>query len=224
MVVDDRALGLAKPLTEMSGEFAGVVTAVGSEVQALFKIGDRVCGWRGIPYARRTFVNASFVQRMPASRSFAEGASIPLALQMAYHDLIGICRLQKQQTVPIYSAAGTVGQAAVMIAKYIGAEIFATFGDYKTDCSKDSTIRPFQTGCRTSTTESNFRHAKTPYSLLVVLFFSHPLSKTPHGQAESAAIIASTAFKYKQRLEAGEIGEPYMNELPLSTDLYQWGL
>lgn len=122
------ALGRSKPLTKMIGEFSGVVTAIGSQTRGL-SVGDRVCGWGGGAYASRTRIAADLVHTFPATLSFAEAASIPLAFQTAYHCLIEVARLQSDQTILIHSAAGGVGQAAVMIAHHVGANIFATVGD-----------------------------------------------------------------------------------------------
>ena len=122
------ALGRAKSGATMAGEIAGVVTAVGSGVSSLFSTGDRVCGWGGVPYANRTRIAADLVHKLPQSLSFVEGASIPLAFQTAYQSLIEIAHIHRDQTVLIHSAAGAVGQAAVMIAQHVGAKIFATVG------------------------------------------------------------------------------------------------
>ena len=53
-------------------------------------------------------------------------------------------------------------------------------------------------------------------------FGSHPPSKTSHGQAERAAIISETAFRFKQRLDVGEIEPDLLNEQPLCMDTLQW--
>ncbi|TAQ91354.1 hypothetical protein B7494_g345 [Chlorociboria aeruginascens] len=120
------ALGQAKKPMPMAGEYAGVITKVGSEARKLFNIGDRVCGYGGTAYASRVRVNAYTVSRLPTSMSFVIGASIPVIFSTAYYALIDIARLQKNQTVLIHSAAGGVGQAALRIAQHVGAEIFAT--------------------------------------------------------------------------------------------------
>lgn len=69
---------------------------------------------------------------------------------------------------------------------------------------------------------TNFLDRRKPLVPFSNFFFTHPLSKFPHRQSERAALIALTAFEYKQKLEAGEIGPTYLNEQPLCMDLYQW--
>ena len=122
------ALGRMKASTQMAGECAGVVTAVGSNLQTRFQIGDRVCAWNGTPYASSSRINGSDVYLMPRSLSFTTGASIPVIFLTAYYSLVEIANLQKNQTVLIHVASGGVGQAALMIAQHIGAEIYATAG------------------------------------------------------------------------------------------------
>jgi NADPH:quinone reductase-like Zn-dependent oxidoreductase len=122
------ALGRAKPSTQMIGEFAGIITAVGSAASSDFHIGQRVCGWSGNAYASRFRLSSQLLQPLPEALSFSQGASIPLAFEVAYQALIETARLEQGQTVLIHSAAGAVGQAAVMIAQHVGAQVFATVG------------------------------------------------------------------------------------------------
>ena len=122
------ALGQLKSTTQMVGECAGVVTAVGLDFQTMYRVGDRVCSWNGTPYASKVRVDASTVCHIPISMSFSIAASIPIAFMTAYYGLIELANLRKHQTVLIHSAAGGVGQAALMIAQHIGATIYATVG------------------------------------------------------------------------------------------------
>ena len=68
------------------------------------------------------------VGRIPNSMAFETGASIPMAFLTAYHSLFDLACLEKGETVLIQSAAGGVGQAAIMLAQRVSAEIFATIG------------------------------------------------------------------------------------------------
>ncbi|ORX86872.1 KR-domain-containing protein [Basidiobolus meristosporus CBS 931.73] len=60
--------------------------------------------------------------------AFDVAASLPIVYCTAYYGLIDIARLQPGETVLIHAAAGGVGQAAIMLAKWVGAEIFVTAG------------------------------------------------------------------------------------------------
>ncbi|KAL4863047.1 hypothetical protein BDV12DRAFT_189959 [Aspergillus spectabilis] len=53
-------------------------------------------------------------------------------------------------------------------------------------------------------------------------FFTHPPSRTPHSQATRAAIVASTVIRYMFRLRGGLLKPRYVNEQPLSMELYRY--
>ncbi|KAK5055904.1 hypothetical protein LTR84_012454 [Exophiala bonariae] len=125
------ALGRALPSEAMVGEFSGVVVGVGSGAVDKFSIGDRVCGWGSSPYTNIASVNFNFLHRIADDVSFAEGATIPLAFQTAYHALIDLAHMESSQRILIHGAAGAVGQAAILLARHIGAEIYVTVGDEK---------------------------------------------------------------------------------------------
>jgi NADPH:quinone reductase-like Zn-dependent oxidoreductase len=122
------ALGQMQPGTAMTGEAAGVVTAVGSNVQSLWKPGDRVLGLMVAPFGNLVRINSTGIVAIPDSITFADAASISIVYYTAWYCLTHVARLEKGQTVLIHAASGGVGQAAIQIAKLIGAEIFATVG------------------------------------------------------------------------------------------------
>ncbi|KAL8787994.1 MAG: hypothetical protein Q9213_001886 [Squamulea squamosa] len=123
------ALGQMKDSTSMAGECAGLVTAVGANCHRRFQVGDRVCAWFATPsYANSTRVRWSNASRIPDTMSFTTAASIPMVFLTAYYGLVDVAKIQRDQTVLIHSAAGGVGQAAVMIATAFGAKVFATAG------------------------------------------------------------------------------------------------
>lgn len=49
-------------------------------------------------------------------------------------------------------------------------------------------------------------------------FAAHVFSPIPHTAAERAAIISISAFQFKKKLEAGEVGQESLNEQPVSKD------
>lgn len=120
------ALGQMQPGTSMTGEAAGVVTAVGLNVQSLWKTGDRVLGLMVAPFGNLVRINSTGIVAIPDSVTFADAASISIVYYTAWYCLTHVARLEKGQTVLIHAASGGVGQAAIQIAKLIGAEIFAT--------------------------------------------------------------------------------------------------
>ena len=68
-------------------------------------------------------------QRIPDDISFETAASIPIVYTTACYSLVHLARLKRGETVLIHSAAGGVGQAAIMLAKHLGATIFVTVGN-----------------------------------------------------------------------------------------------
>ncbi|KAG9652790.1 putative polyketide synthase, partial [Aureobasidium melanogenum] len=108
-------------------EVSGVVTAVGSSVTHV-AVGDRVCSWTLGGYGNNIRNDAGFVQKIPDDMSFEHAASLPLVYCTAYYSLFDIGHLAQGETVLIHAAAGGVGQAAIMLAKHIGAEVYVTVG------------------------------------------------------------------------------------------------
>ena len=117
--------------SRMSSEHAGVVTEVGECVKDQFRVGDRICAWGGTAYASSTKVSGLAAQKIPDGMNFETAASIPIVYVTAYYSLVHLARLQKGETVLIHSAAGGVGQAAVMLALHLGVKVFVTVGSNK---------------------------------------------------------------------------------------------
>jgi NADPH:quinone reductase-like Zn-dependent oxidoreductase len=118
--------GLRRPKNRTPGmEFAGVVTAIGSAVTDL-AVGDEVFGVKGAgANAEFTLVRAAgSIARKPASMSFEEaaavcdGACIARACLAKAGDLFG-------RHILIYGASGSIGTAAVQLAKHQGARVTA---------------------------------------------------------------------------------------------------
>jgi NAD(P)-dependent dehydrogenase (short-subunit alcohol dehydrogenase family)/acyl carrier protein len=68
------------------------------------------------------------VAAKPAQLSFEAAASIPIAFLTAYYGLHEQGRLRRGERVLIHSAAGGVGLAAVQLARWLGATVYATAG------------------------------------------------------------------------------------------------
>lgn len=128
------ALGQMPADTPMAGECAGVVTAVGSNLRTVYSPGDRVCALGATPYASQPRVSGLCAVSIPDDMAFTVAASVPVVFVTAYYSIVNVARLQKGQSILIHSAAGGVGQAALMIAQYIGADIFATVGSLAKRC------------------------------------------------------------------------------------------
>lgn len=106
-------------------ECSGVVCRIGSGVTK-YKPGDRVITFR-LSCFRKLLRNPEFYfQRIPDEMTFEDAAAFPLSYSTSYHGLIDHARLQRGESVLIHGAAGGLGQAAIVLSQYIGAEIFVT--------------------------------------------------------------------------------------------------
>ena len=135
------ALGLLKQYAEeheiehqtlpLGFEASGVVVAVGDGCS--FKLGDSVMLSQLGCFKKRVNLPESLLVKKPDCLTHGEAAAIPTAYITAYYSLVTLGRIAKGDRILIHSAAGGVGQAAVQIAKAVGAEIFATSSVSKWD-------------------------------------------------------------------------------------------
>jgi NADPH:quinone reductase-like Zn-dependent oxidoreductase/NADP-dependent 3-hydroxy acid dehydrogenase YdfG/acyl carrier protein len=115
-------------------EFSGVVRGKGALVEGDFQPGDRVVGFGPSSFANRLVTNANAVARIPEGMSFEAAATIPSTFFTVYYAVHHLARLEPGEKILIHGAAGGVGIAAIQIAKWCGAEIYATAGsDEKRD-------------------------------------------------------------------------------------------
>ena len=70
-------------------------------------------------------VPAKNLRRIPADFSFEEAAAVPLVWMTAWRALIGQAKLRAGQSVLIVGAGGGVASAAIQIARYAGATVYA---------------------------------------------------------------------------------------------------
>jgi len=104
---------------------AGVVTALGPGV-TVPRVGDRVLAMAEQGgYAELTAVGADQCYRLPPRMSFVEAASLSLVYDTAWFALRERARLAPGETVLVLGASGGVGQAAVQLARAIGARVLA---------------------------------------------------------------------------------------------------
>ncbi len=110
-------------------EGAGVVREVGPGVDGLAPE-DRVVAGGGRPgcYAEQVAAPAARVTRLPDAVGFPEGAAASIAWLTAWYCLRRLARLEEGETVVIHAAASGVGDAAVQIARDLGARVIGTAG------------------------------------------------------------------------------------------------
>ena len=108
-------------------EVAGTVVALGEGVTE-FSIGDEVFGFINIVggYATKAVAQAGRLAHKPKSLSALQAGAVPASALTAWQALTEHAGVQRRQKVLIHAAAGGVGSMAVQIAKYLGAEVYAT--------------------------------------------------------------------------------------------------
>ncbi|KAJ5833847.1 hypothetical protein N7474_002158 [Penicillium riverlandense] len=108
-------------------ECSGVISSVGSNVKDL-QIGQRVMAMPLGGYSTYARCKGTSVAPIPDSMSFEVAATVPVVFCTAYYALFDLGQLQAGERVLIHAGAGGVGQAAIMLAKMAGADIFVTVG------------------------------------------------------------------------------------------------
>jgi len=117
------AFGFLKPTdTRLGVDYAGTVEAVGKNVTE-FKAGDEVYGNRTGAFAEYIVASDRAMALKPASLTFEQAASLPVAALTALQALRDTGKLQPGQKVLINGASGGVGTFAVQIAKSLGADV-----------------------------------------------------------------------------------------------------
>jgi acyl transferase domain-containing protein/acyl carrier protein len=109
----------------LGDECAGRVVAVGAGVQG-FNVGDPVVAIAPGCIASDVLADARLVAPRPLRLAPELSAGVPIAFLTAWYSLIECGRLQAGETALIHAAAGGVGQAAVQIARWLGARVIAT--------------------------------------------------------------------------------------------------
>ncbi|GAB4453488.1 MAG: hypothetical protein Fur0028_08950 [Bacteroidales bacterium] len=123
-------LGWSKPRKPVLGTvFSGIVESVGSHVSE-FRVGDKIFGMKGFQFGTHAeyivVSEKSNVLPMPTKASSEEAAAIIFGGQTAIHYLHKAKISQRHKPkVMILGATGSVGVAALQIAKYYKAEVTA---------------------------------------------------------------------------------------------------
>lgn len=107
------------------GEIAGVVESVGEGVE-IFKPGDKVIAYVRYGGCReRVLVAEDDLVHRPEAVDPIIAAGVTITYGTTIHALRDRARLQPGETVAVLGASGGVGQAAIEVAKVMGARVIA---------------------------------------------------------------------------------------------------
>jgi NADPH:quinone reductase-like Zn-dependent oxidoreductase len=156
--------GLFRPRRKILGtELAGEVEAAGPAVTE-FKAGDQVFGVNAYKFgAHAEFVcmrESAALAHKPAGQSFEEAAAVCDGALLA----LGCLRpadLQKGKTILVYGASGSIGTAAVQLARYFDADVTAV-------CNRKNveTVRSLGAGQVIDYTQADFTKNGQTYDVI----------------------------------------------------------
>lgn len=122
-----------EPPAVLGMDFAGTIEAIGEGVTE-YAVGDEVYGCAGGlmklqgALAEYMTADAKLIAHKPKNLSMREAAALPLVGITAYEGLTR-AGTQAGQKVLVHGGTGGVGHIAVQLARYFGAEVFATAGN-----------------------------------------------------------------------------------------------
>jgi NADPH:quinone reductase-like Zn-dependent oxidoreductase/acyl carrier protein len=120
------ALGMYPGDAGMLGsEAAGVVTGIGPGVTSV-AVGDKVTGIAAGGFGPVAVTDERLLAGVLPGWSWEQAASVPVVFLTAYYGLVDLAGLAAGESVLIHAGAGGVGMAAIQLARYLGAEVFAT--------------------------------------------------------------------------------------------------
>ena len=117
--------GLFRPRRGRAGfEFAGEVEAIGAGVTR-FAVGDRVFGLRSGSNADYVCVReAGVIAHVPADIGLEDAVAVPDGACTAL-SMLRQARVPQRERIVVYGATGSIGTAAVQLAKHLGAHVTA---------------------------------------------------------------------------------------------------
>jgi NADPH:quinone reductase-like Zn-dependent oxidoreductase len=233
--------GLRKPKeTRLGTDYAGTVEAVGKNVTQ-FKTGDEVFGGRTGAFAEYVCGRADRgIALKPASMTFEQAASVPVAAITALQGLRDKGKLQAGQKVLINGASGGVGTFGVQIAKSFGAEVTGVCSTRNLDLVRsigadhviDYTKEDFTKGDQRydvifdnvgNHSFSERRRVLTPNGICVLAGIGGAGWREGSGTRVARALTAPLLSKFTSQKFVGFIAQLNHQDLTILADLMQSG-
>lgn len=178
--------GFNQPRKRILGtELSGVVAECGASVSK-YEIGDKVIAQVGAEmgaYAEYCCLNENkVIVKMPACLNYAEAATLSFGFTTAWAYLVDKAKVQAGQSVLIHGSSGSVGVAAIQVAKHLGAQVTAVSSGRNSDFVKSHGADFF-----IDYTVSDFAKNGIQYDYILDCFGNLTFAKvknslTPHGK------------------------------------------
>ena len=107
-------------------ECAGIVSRTGEA--CAFKPGDRITGLFIDSYSTYARGHDTCAVKIPDVVSLAEAGGALAVFTTAWYALHEIAQVMPRESVLVHAGAGGTGQAVIQVAKFLGAEVYATVG------------------------------------------------------------------------------------------------
>ncbi|WP_159604690.1 NADP-dependent oxidoreductase [Agromyces humi] len=129
----------SKPITtprRLGSDAAGVIVGVGEGVDD-WAVGDEVIVARiSNAYATELIVDTSKLTAKPAELGWEAAAAIPVPVSTA-HQVLASLEVGDGDTLLLHGGSGAVGQAAIQLARRLGATVIATASEANHDHLRD---------------------------------------------------------------------------------------
>ena len=176
--------GMRKPKNPVRGtDVAGQVESVGSRVTR-FRPGDEVFGWCIGAYAELASVSERALTRKPATLTFEQAASVPMAGLVALQALRDHGNVQAGHKVLINGASGGIGTFAVQIAKSLGADVTGVCSTGNVDL-----VRSIGADHVIDYTREDFTHGGQRYDVILDNVANHSLSDLRHALTPTGTLV-----------------------------------
>ncbi len=184
--------GVVRPRQPILGtELAGDVEAVGKDVRR-FKVGDAVFAYPGARFGchaeYRTMPEDGPIAMKPAHLGYAEAAALSFGGTTALDYLESKGKIRRGDKVLIIGASGTVGSAAVQLARHFGAKVTGVCGT-----ANLALVKSIGADHVIDYTKEDFTQNGELYDIILVAAGALPFSKCKDSLADNGRLLMVVA-------------------------------